>query len=260
VFWLIAVVVGVLAHTVPFPFLFDVTDRTVWQMPATDPPTVYLTFDDGPNPTATPALLDALKQQAVKATFFIIDQHLTEHTAPIVQRAFEEGHAVALHSNNRRLMFMAPSDVAARLEAAALRMEELTGHRPCRAFRPHAGNRSVPMILGVARAGYRLVGWGFRLWDFNWFGRRSAKEMVPRFLEEASPGDIIVIHDGHHDNPRADRQYAVETVEQLVPELRAKGFEFGTICPDYAPDTLETTPELPTAAPTQPVDSADAAL
>ncbi len=260
VFWLIAAVVGVLAHTVPFPFLFDVTDRTVWQMPPTDPPTVYLTFDDGPNPTATPALLDALNQQAVKATFFIIDKHLTEQTAPIVQRAFEEGHAVALHSNNRRLMFMAPSDVAAQLEAAALRMEQLTGFRPCRAFRPHAGNRSVPMIMGVARAGYRLVGWGFRLWDFNWSGRRSAKEMVPRFLEEASAGDIIVIHDGHHENPRADRRYAVETIEQLVPELRAKGFEFGTICPDNDPDTPEMVPVHPATVASDAADEADRAL
>src|SRR5918996_1796244 len=100
--WLLAIVgVTILAHTAPFPFLLDVTDRTVWRMPATDPPTVYLTFDDGPNPTATPALLDVLTRHGVVATFFIIDRYLTPETAPIVRRAFEAGHAVALHSDTR---------------------------------------------------------------------------------------------------------------------------------------------------------------
>jgi len=94
---IIAVGAVVVAHLAPFPFLLDVTDDTVWQMPKTDPPTVYLTFDDGPNPTATPQLLDALKKHGVPATFFVIDKHITRDTAPIVRRAFEEGHAVAIH-------------------------------------------------------------------------------------------------------------------------------------------------------------------
>src|SRR5687767_15742409 len=118
----------VLAHTAPFPFLLDVTDRTVWRMPVTDPPTIYLTFDDGPNPTATPALLDTLARHGVPATFFIIDKHLTPDTAPIVRRAFDEGHAVALHSHTRLLMFKTPGGLAASLRNAAARMQRLTGH------------------------------------------------------------------------------------------------------------------------------------
>ena len=87
-----------LGHFAPFPFLLDVTPRTVWRMPDTFPPTVYLTFDDGPNPDATPALLDVLARHQVRATFFVIDKHLTSETAPIVRRMFEEGHGVALHA------------------------------------------------------------------------------------------------------------------------------------------------------------------
>ena len=66
-------------------------------MPRTATPTVYLTFDDGPNPTATPELLDVSARHRVSATFFVLDQHLTRETAPIVRRTFEEGHAVAVH-------------------------------------------------------------------------------------------------------------------------------------------------------------------
>ncbi|HEX5110254.1 MAG TPA: polysaccharide deacetylase family protein [Vicinamibacterales bacterium] len=230
--WVAVVGVAVLAHVAPFRFLFDVTDRTVWRMPQTDPPTIYLTFDDGPNPDATPALLDVLARHQVKATFFIIDEHLTGSTAPLVRRTFEEGHAVALHSGNRWLMARTPARLAGTLEAAAARMEQLTGHLPCRAFRPHGGNRSIPMLKGAARAGYTVVGWGWMLWDFNWFRARNADDIVPRLVDRASPGDIVVIHDGHHEDPRADRRYAIEAVDRLIPELRSKGFEFGVICPN----------------------------
>src|SRR5436190_910240 len=62
--WLVAGVgVVFLAHTAPFQFLLDLTDRTTWRMPRTTPPTIYLTFDDGPNPTTTPALLDVLSRR-----------------------------------------------------------------------------------------------------------------------------------------------------------------------------------------------------
>jgi peptidoglycan/xylan/chitin deacetylase (PgdA/CDA1 family) len=230
---LLAVAIGafVAAHFVPFPFLLDTTKETVWRMPRTETPTVYLTFDDGPNPTATPQLLDVLAQHQVRATFFVIDKHITRETAPLVRRAFEEGHAVAIHWHSRELMFKSPTYVASTIQEAAARMELATGHQACRAFRPHAGNRSIPMIKGAANAGFLVVGWSWMAFDFNWFRRRNADDLVPRLTRIASPGDIIVIHDGHHKDPRADRRYAVETVDRLIPELRKRGFAFGTICP-----------------------------
>ena len=72
-----AVGVAVLSHLAPFPFLLDTTKHTIWRMPRNGAPTVYLTFDDGPNPIATPMILDALARHDVRATFFVIDKHLT---------------------------------------------------------------------------------------------------------------------------------------------------------------------------------------
>jgi peptidoglycan/xylan/chitin deacetylase (PgdA/CDA1 family) len=231
VFAILAVVgLVILAHTAPFPFLLDVTSHTRWRMPASPPATIYLTFDDGPNPTATPQLLDVLRSHGVRATFFVIDKHLTRDTAPIVRQAFADGHAVALHSHTRAMMFYRPALVSTTLQEAAARMEVMTGHAPCRAFRPHAGNRSVSLLMGARGAGYEVVGWGWMLWDFNFFRRKTAASLTPRLVRHASPGDIVVIHDGHHEDPRADRRYAVETVDALIPALRAKGFAFGTVC------------------------------
>jgi peptidoglycan/xylan/chitin deacetylase (PgdA/CDA1 family) len=93
-----------LAHTMPAPFILDVLagDRALWHMPRGDPPTIYLTYDDGPNPSTTPDLLDVLAREGIHATFFVIDRHVTQDTAPIVRRMFAEGHAVALHSANKK--------------------------------------------------------------------------------------------------------------------------------------------------------------
>ena len=228
----IGVAIVALAHTAPFPFVLDALHarRVTWRMPnAGVPPTVYLTYDDGPNPTATPALLDLLAAEQVAATFFLIERHITDETAPIVRRIADEGHRIALHSHTRREMIRRPEELADMLTTFAARVQTLTGRPSCRAFRPHAGWRSTQMLEGLRQIDYQLIGWGFMLWDFDGFRARSVR-MVPRLVRHASPGDIVVIHDGHHVNPRADRQYAVEVTRLLIPALREKGFRFGTIC------------------------------
>jgi peptidoglycan/xylan/chitin deacetylase (PgdA/CDA1 family) len=171
IFVLIGVTIMALAHTAPAPFLLDAMagDRAVWHMPRGAPPTVYLTFDDGPNPTTTPDLLDVLAHEGAHATFFLIDRHVTEETAPIIQRMFAEGHAVALHSATRGDMLMSPSELARTLSAAADRIEALAHSQPCRAFRPHGGWRSGQMYVGLRQIDYRLIGWGWMPWDVDWF-------------------------------------------------------------------------------------------
>lgn len=222
-----------LAHTAPFPFLLEFIDRdrSVWHAPSENgPPTVYLTFDDGPNPDATPALLDVLAAEGVTATFFLINRHLTPETAPIVRRMFAEGHGVALHSHTRALMAMSPAELADTLDRAADRIEQLGGARPCGLFRPHAGWRSGQMYEGLDRGDYRLAGWSWRMWDWNWWRPARPRQLVERLVARASDGDIIVMHDGHHENPRAERLRTVEATAALIPALRARGFAFGRLC------------------------------
>jgi peptidoglycan/xylan/chitin deacetylase (PgdA/CDA1 family) len=221
-----------LAHTAPTPFVLDAIagDRAVWHMPRGTPPTVYLTFDDGPNPATTPDVLDVLAREGAHATFFLIDRHVTEETAPIIQRMFAEGHAVALHSATRGYMLMAPSELARTLSAAADRIEMLAGTRPCRAFRPHGGWRSEQMYVGLRQIDYRLIGWGWMLWDVDWFRPRTADRIVARVVGRASAGDIIVLHDGDESAPRTDQRQTVDAAAQLIRALRARGFDFGTVC------------------------------
>jgi peptidoglycan/xylan/chitin deacetylase (PgdA/CDA1 family) len=235
----VLIIVGVvtLAHTAPAPFLMDWTqgDRAVWNMPRSDPPTVYLTYDDGPNPTTTPDLLDVLNRECVHATFFIIDQHLTEVTAPIVARMFADGHSVALHSANKSYMLKSAADLAGTLTAAADRIERLAGSRPCRAFRPRGGWRSRAMFKGLRQIDYRLIGWGWMLWDVEIFHSRSADRTVSRLASRVRAGDIMVMHDGDESAPLKDQRSAVDATARLIPELRRRGFGFGTVCQNDIP-------------------------
>jgi peptidoglycan/xylan/chitin deacetylase (PgdA/CDA1 family) len=233
--WIIIVIgVGIvaLAHTAPAPFVLDLIagDRAIWHMPRGEPPTIYLTYDDGPNPTTTPDLLDVLSREGVHATFFLIDRHVTDETAPIVRRMFDDGHAVALHSAQKSYMLKSPSQLAATLRAAAGRIEALAGSRPCRAFRPRGGWRSTAMYAGLRQIDHTLVGWGWMLWDVELFKPRTADRIVARFLARVSAGDIVVMHDGDDSAPRRAQRQTVDATARLIPELRARGFEFGTIC------------------------------
>ena len=225
---------AVAAHMVPFPFLLEAfrPSGSLWhvkELPGA-PPTVYFTFDDGPNPQWTPPLLDALRETGARGTFFLIDEHITAETAPIVRRIADEGHAIGLHSGSRRLMVMSPGALAERLERAAARIEAITGRQPCRLFRPHAGWRSATMYSGLRKAGYRLAGWSWGMWDWDWWRTPRAGRTADRLARKASAGDIVVIHDGHHANPRADRRHAAETIALLAPRLRSRGFACGTLC------------------------------
>jgi peptidoglycan/xylan/chitin deacetylase (PgdA/CDA1 family) len=236
---LIAAAVGILtlAHTAPAPFLFDAIShgRAAWHMPKRERPTVSLPFDDGPNPTTTPDLLDVLARERVHATFFLIDHHITDRTAPIVRRMFDEGHAIALHSATRASMLMSPDTFAVTLSEAADRIERAGGRRPCRAFRPHAGWRSWTMYQGLKKIDYRLIGWSWMLWDWNWFRARTADAVVKRVVPRVSDGDIVVMHDGDESAPFKDQRHTVDAAARLIPELRAKGYEFGTVCQPQPP-------------------------
>jgi peptidoglycan/xylan/chitin deacetylase (PgdA/CDA1 family) len=229
-----AAVVAVLTVSAPFPFLQEAfkPDRSLWRVAPqpNQPPAIYLTFDDGPNAEWTPALLDALRDTGARATFFLIDSHITEHTEAIVRRITEEGHAIGLHSGTRRLMVMRAADLAAELQRAAARITAITSRPPCPLFRPHAGWRSSEMYEALDRIDYRLAGWTWGMWDFDWGRARRADRLAPRLAKKASAGDIIVIHDGHHVDPRADRRHAPETVRRLAPELAARGFVFRPLC------------------------------
>ena len=91
---------------------------------------VALTFDDGPHPVYTPAILDILKKKHVKATFFMIGRRMEQHP-DIVRRAVEEGHQIANHTytHPRNIRADTSSQIVTELEKCEAVIERLTGRR-----------------------------------------------------------------------------------------------------------------------------------
>ncbi len=179
---------------------------------------VALTFDDGPDPERTPALLDTLAELGVPATFFFVGARVHEHPE-LAARALREGHELGNHTYSHRYLPLARGrSVDGELDATDRAIARATGIVPTLA-RPPYGGRSPWNVRAVRRAGKRLV-----LWDvnsFDWKGAPAA-EVVTRVLEQVQPGSIVLLHDDR-------RSACIDAVRLIVPELRARGFELATV-------------------------------
>jgi len=184
--------------------------------------TVALTFDDGPNPDATPAILDALAERGVKATFFVLGRH-AERWPDLVRRVADEGHAIGNHGYfHRKLHFKSPAYVRDDLTRGTREIEQSAGVHP-KLFRAPHGFRS-PWVTWIARSlGQRTVGWSLGVWDSD---RPGVEAIASRTVEGAKPGSILLLHDGDGYDPSGDRMQTARAVPLIVDRLRDQGYRF----------------------------------
>jgi peptidoglycan/xylan/chitin deacetylase (PgdA/CDA1 family) len=189
---------------------------------ATDDRAVALTFDDGPNPDATPLVLDALAARGVKATFFVLGRH-AERWPDLVQRVADEGHSIGNHGYfHRKLHFKSPSYVRRDLELGTEAIERTSRVHPALFRAPH-GFRS-PWVTSIARSlGQRTVGWSLGVWDSD---RPGVEAIAERTVEGARPGSILLLHDGDGYDPSGDRVQTARAVPLIVDRLLAQDYRF----------------------------------
>ncbi|HET6953720.1 MAG TPA: polysaccharide deacetylase family protein [Acidimicrobiales bacterium] len=167
---------------------------------AARPAAVGLTFDDGPDPEVTPAVLDALAAGGTRATFFMLVDRAERHPG-VVRRVVDAGHEVGLHGPDHRRLTTAGGDrgeVRRALAAARARLEALAGV-PVRWFRPPFGSQSVGTYLATRRAGLVPVVWTAEGED--WVDQPAAR-VADRVMERLRPGGIVLLHDGLAGDPR----------------------------------------------------------
>jgi peptidoglycan/xylan/chitin deacetylase (PgdA/CDA1 family) len=183
---------------------------------------VALTFDDGPNPEATPRILDALAAERVQATFFLLGRHVDRWPA-VARRVAEEGHVVANHGwHHRKLHFASPARARLDLEMGTASIERATGVRP-RLFRAPHGFRAPWVTPIAASLGQRTVGWSLGVWDTDLPG---ARVIVERTVAGARPGSILLLHDGDGYDPIGDRSQTADAIPAIVDELHERGYRF----------------------------------
>lgn len=186
---------------------------------------ISLTFDDGPNPEATPLILDALAELGVKATFFILGAH-AERWPELVHRVASEGHQIGNHGYfHRKLHLKSPAYVKRDLTLGKRAIERAAGVTP-RFFRAPHGFRS-PWVNAIAHSlGERTIGWSLGVWDSD---QPGVEAIVKRTIEGTKPGSIILLHDGDGYNANGDRRQTAEAVPEIILGLREKGYEFVTL-------------------------------
>lgn len=186
---------------------------------------VALTFDDGPNPEATPAILDALSRAGIHATFFILGRH-AERWPDLVRRVHAEGHAVGNHGfYHRKLHFKSPAYVRDDMARGADAIAQACGARPALFRAPH-GFRS-PWVNRIAHSmGERVIGWSLGVWDSD---RPGADVIARRTVDGTRPGSILLLHDGDGYDPSGDRRQTAQAVPEVLSTLTTRGYRFVTV-------------------------------
>lgn len=174
---------------------------------------VHLSFDDGPDPLVTPQVLDLLKENGVKASFFLIGKKVEAHPE-LVKRIREEGHMLGNHSWSHSFFFdlYSSTRMYRELEDASLAIERVTGERPY-CFRPPYGVSNPMLRKAVKRSGLRVIGWDLRTFDTS----RTPGKVMERVERKLRPGSIVLLHDTHPD--------LVRILPGILALLSEKGLE-----------------------------------
>lgn len=153
---------------------------------------VALTYDDGPDPVGTPAVLAALGSAGVRATFFQLAER-AERYPELVRAVLAAGHEVALHGiDHSRLSGLPPGEAGRRIVAGRDRLAAVTGAR-ARWFRPAYGGQTLRTYAATRRAGLDPVVWGPSVEDWR---DGTAAEVAERAVPRLGPGEVVLLHDG----------------------------------------------------------------
>lgn len=202
---------------------------------------VALTFDDGPWPESTSAILDLLADAAARATFFVIGRYAREHPE-LLRRIVNEGHLIGNHTfdHHRSGLFGGKRYWLAQIEQADDAIAQIIGQRPA-LFRPPMGFRCPPMASVIRSRGHRVVTWSVRTRD----GVLRDPLEVARRAAAASAGDIILMHDGRDPSSRRDVSVSVSALPLVLAMLRERGLRSVRIDELLTPDSPRPSPAPP---------------
>jgi peptidoglycan-N-acetylglucosamine deacetylase len=184
--------------------------RCIWRGPAAG---AALTFDDGPSPHATPALLDLLDELGVPATFFCNGEAVLAQPE-LVRDAVLRGHQVETHGfRHRHHLFASPRWIAADLEASvrALRAAGVQPHW----FRPPYGQLSAGTVLAARRAQLGLALWS--TWGREWDAPDSGA-VAGRVIAGMEPGAVVLLHDSDASSPVGSAERACRALAAIADE------------------------------------------
>lgn len=193
---------------------------------------IALTFDDGPNTTVTPLILDLFKQYGIKASFFVVGEKINEETIPVMKRCLTQGCEIENHSFSHPALPSLPVNERVRQVEDTTGLIEKNLGTCVKYFRP-------PYIAMDAETAelirYPLIcGIGCDDWDEN----VSVDTRVEEVLKNAEDGQIVLLHDSDYNFK------TVEALKTIIPKLLDEGYEFVTV--EELFEASEAKPEIGT--------------
>jgi peptidoglycan-N-acetylglucosamine deacetylase len=179
---------------------------------------VALTFDDGPG-DATPAVLDALAELKLRATFFVIGQQVPER-ADLLRRMVDAGHEVGVHAWEHPNLVDAPDRAADELDRCSAIVRETTGNSP-RLFRPPLGAWTPDLVTAAEQRGMTTVLWDVNPHDYAG-GEATAASIAADVLGSVRRGSIVLLHDG---GPADSRGELLGALPDIATGLHERGLE-----------------------------------
>jgi peptidoglycan/xylan/chitin deacetylase (PgdA/CDA1 family) len=191
-------------------------------------PEIILSFDDGPHPQWTPALLDMLNKAGVKALFFCLGREAQKYPH-LAQRILDEGHLIGNHGWQHWPHFLLPEDTLLRQYGQTHDFFIRQFNYEIRFYRPTWGILSSKKRKAVEQTwNYRLLLWDVDMRDYLYPFNRKALFNLPA---EDSPPAILLLHDGIQLSPSRTRNHTLRIVGTL---LEAKSARFNFVVPELS--------------------------
>ncbi|MEH2357270.1 polysaccharide deacetylase family protein [Nostoc sp.] len=185
---------------------------------------IALTFDDGPWPESTGQVLDILKKNQIKGTFFLIGQNVKNYPG-LVKREIAEGHVIGNHTWHHWYQFLNPQAAAYEIDHTADLIYQVTGIKT-NLFRPPGGIMHNGVASYARNSKYAIIRWSSDSVDYS---RPAVPKLINNVFRRSKPGGIVLMHDGG-----GNRSKTVQALPEIIANFRKQGYRFVTI-----PELLE---------------------
>lgn len=183
---------------------------------------IYLTFDAGYENGNVSKILDAMKEEGVRGSFFILE-NLVKRNLDLVERMYAEGHCICNHTAKHKDMsrITDPDTFRAEMEKLENIYRDATGRELAKIYRPPEGRFSEVNLLHATELGYKTVFWSFAYADWDNKNQMSEEEAVGRIKEGTHNGAIILLHPTSETNAKI--------MSRLIREWKQEGYRFETL-------------------------------
>ncbi|WP_320669414.1 polysaccharide deacetylase family protein [Patulibacter defluvii] len=185
------------------------------------PGAVAVTFDDGPHPRGTPAVLEALREQGATATFFCVGEQV-RRTGSLLAEVVAAGHAVAIHGDRHRLLLRrSPGAVRDDLDRAAETIGAVAGDALLPVHRAPYGIYAHPAIADLRRRGWRPLLWS--RWGHDWRGDATAASIAAEVSRDLTAGDVLLLHDADDYSDPGSWRATAAALPRVLERIAAAG-------------------------------------